>query len=323
MNMNNSNQSLSENDQGNTTNTAKASWGLIAFILLVIIVIGVAWQFTGSNTDIAKTQEPIIQPAVSVEPAPEKILAPAPVETEEITAVIPPAATSQIEELSVAQENPLPLLDESDNWLKLKLPEITWRKELLQLIIDEDMIRRFVVFTDNFAQGNLAYDHSPFVLPKGKFFPDKSSTSFEQTSQSTEGATIKQNVWQWSERSSERFSLYIELLRSMDSDSLVQWYLEVKPLIDEAYSELGYDDDFTQVLQDAITRVLDMEVPKSPMKLIQPSVVYKFADPQLEALPATDKLLLRLGKDNLLVMKSVLLELHEKLAQQANGISEG
>ena len=323
MNMNNSNQSLSENDQGNTTNTAKASWGLIAFILLVIIVIGVAWQFTGSNTDIAKTQEPIIQPAVSVEPTPEKILAPAPVETEEITAVIPPAATSQIEELSVAQENPLPLLDESDNWLKLKLPEITWRKELLQLIIDEDMIRRFVVFTDNFAQGNLAYDHSPFVLPKGKFFPDKSSTSFEQTSQSTEGATIKQNVWQWSERSSERFSLYIELLRSMDSDSLVQWYTEVKPLIDEAYSELGYDDDFTQVLQDAITRVLDMEVPKSPMKLIQPSVVYKFADPQLEALPATEKLLLRLGKDNLLVMKSVLLELHEKLAQQANGISEG
>ena len=97
--MNNSNQSLSENDQGNTTNTAKASWGLIAFILLVIIVIGVAWQFTGSNTDIAKTQEPIIQPAVSVEPTPENILAPAPVDTEEITVVIPPAATSQIEEL--------------------------------------------------------------------------------------------------------------------------------------------------------------------------------------------------------------------------------
>jgi hypothetical protein len=48
--------------------------------------------------------------------------------------------------------------------------------------------------------------------------------------------------------------------------------------------------------------------------------MYKFANPQLEALPASDKLLLRLGKDNLLVMKSVLLELHEKLAQQKNGI---
>ena len=63
-----------------------------------------------------------------------------------------------------------------------------------------------------------------------------------------------------------------------------------------------------------------MELPKSSMALIQPSVMYKFADPELESLPDTDKLLLRLGKDNLLVMKSVLLELHEKLAQQENGV---
>ena len=106
----------------------------------------------------------------------------------------------------------------------------------------------------------------------------------------------------------------------MDSEYLVQWYSEIKPLLDEAYSELGYDDDFTRTLQDAITRVLDMELPKSSMALIQPSVMYKFANPELEALPDTDKLLLRLGKDNLLVMKSVLLELHEKLAQQENGV---
>jgi hypothetical protein len=106
----------------------------------------------------------------------------------------------------------------------------------------------------------------------------------------------------------------------MDSESLVQWYSEIKPLIDEAYNELGYEDDFTNTLQDAITRVLDMELPKSSMALIQPSVMFKFADPELEALPDTDKLLLRLGKDNLLVMKSVLLELHEKLAQQENGV---
>ena len=308
MNMDNLNQPLEENGQ---VNSSKVSWPLIAVIVVAVIAIVVAWQYTGSNAEPVVVDKPTPEPVIKIEP--EKVI-----EVEQpLTEMV---AQEIVEEIVVPEENPLPSLDESDDWLKLKLPEITWRKELLTLIIDEDMIRRFVVFTDNFAQGTLAYEHSPFVLPKAKFTPDTDSVSFQENTQGKDRATIKQNVWQWDESTSKRFSLYVDLLRSMDSDRLVQWYLEVKPLIDDAYRELGYEDDFTGVLQDAITRVLDMELPKSSMQIIQPSVAYKFADPQLEALPATDKLLLRLGKDNLLVMKSVLLELHEKLAQQENGV---
>lgn len=312
--MDNLNQSLEKSDQAGQT---KASWPLIAFIILVIIAIGVAWQFTGDKSEPVVIDESVI--------IVEKVL-----ETVEVL----PAPIVEIAEVIVINnekiiepvEEPLPLLDSSDDWLKLKLPEITWRKELLKLIIDEDMIRRFVVFTDNFAQGIIAYEHSPFILPNAKFTPKIDSVSFQQPVQKPEpnssgsALPMKQNVWQWSENSSKRFSSYVDLLRSMDSESLVQWYSDIKPLINEAYSELGYEDDFTNTLQDAITRVLDMELPKSSMALIQPSVMYKFADAELEALPDTDKLLLRLGKDNLLVMKSVLLELHEKLAQQENGV---
>lgn len=311
--MDNSNQPLNKSTQ---ENASKASWPLIVFIILVVIAVGVAWQFTGSKP----TEEPVVIeksiPAPVIEPEPEKLVA-----TSEPTIEEPEIEI--VEEVEPI-ENPLPSLDESDEWLKIKLPEITWRKELLTLIIDEDMIRRFVVFTDNFSQGIVAYEHSPFVLPNVKFTPETDSVNFQETIQNNGTSETllkaKQNVWQWNESSSKRFSLYVDLLRSMDSESLVQWYIDVKPLIDEAYSELGYEDDFTNTLQDAITRVLDMELPKSSMALIQPSVMYKFANPQLEALPDTDKLLLRLGKDNLLVMKSVLLELHEKLAQQKNGI---
>jgi hypothetical protein len=313
--MDNLNQSLEKRDQ---INQNKVSWSLIAFIILVIIAIGIAWQFTGDKTEPVVIDEPvlIVEPPSEIEEViPEPII-----ETPEVVAVV--------EEIIEPVENTLPLLDESDDWLKIKLPEITWRKELLKLIIDEDMIRRFVVFTDNFAQGIIAYEHSPFILPNAKFSPDIESVTLQESSLQTgssdsaiEGTTqVKQNVWQWNENSSRRFSLYVDLLRSMDSESLVQWYSEIKPLIDEAYSELGYEDDFTNTLQDAITRVLDMELPKSSMTLIRPSVMYQFADPELEALPDTDKLLLRLGRDNLLVMKSVLLELHEKLAQQKNGV---
>ena len=252
---------------------------------------------------------PTATPAPVIAPEPEK-------------AVIIAEPVIEAPEVEVVPiEPPLPSLNESDEWLKIKLPEITWRKELLTLIIDDDMIRRFVVFTDNFSQGIVSYEHSPFILPNVKFTPDTDNANFQNTDQSQNSLQGKQNVLQWNAESSKRFSSYVDLLRSMDSESLVQWYLEVKPLIDEAYSELGYEDDFTNTLQDAITRVLDMELPKSSMALIHPSVMYKFANPQLEALPDSDKLLLRLGKDNLLVMKSVLLELHEKLAQQKNGVN--
>jgi hypothetical protein len=307
--MDNLNKLLEKSDQANQNN---APWPLIAFIIVVIITIGVTWQFTGDEPEPVVIDEPVL----IIEDVPEIVeVLPSPII--EITEVV------VVEEVMVEPvEDPLPLLDNSDDWLKLKLPEITWRKELLKLIIDEDMIRRFVVFTDNFAQGIIAYEHSPFILPNTKFIPEIDSVSFQKPEQTSSGGSlpVKQNVWQWNENSSRRFSLYVDLLRSMDSENLVQWYSEVKPLINEAYSELGYEDDFTNTLQDAITRVLDMELPKSSMALIQPSVMYKFADPDLEALPDTDKLLLRLGKDNLLVMKSVLLELHEKLAQQENGV---
>ena len=199
----------------------------------------------------------------------------------------------------------LPPLDESDAWVQGKLPELTWRNELLSLLITEDIIRRFVVFTDNFAQGLLAYDHSPFIQPKVKF-------SIDEQLPNVDG---QQNVWQWDSETSKRFDLYVDLLRSVDSTTLVKWYVDLKPLIDEAYSELGYEDDFTYTLQDAITRVLDMELPKSAMNVTRTSVMYKYDDPQLEALDDSDKLLLRIGKENLLIIKSVLLDVNEKLVK--------
>ncbi len=298
--MDNSN-ATQQHEQAAQAPQNSAPWPLIAFIILIIIGIGIAWQFTGSKEEPVKVEKPvpIVEPvAEEVEIIPEPIIE-EPIE--EVVDLVPEVV-----------EPVLPSLDESDEWLKIKLPEITWRKELLKLVIDEDMIRRLVVFTDNFAQGIVAYEHSPFTLPKSKFSPDQANVSQQNNTE----------VWQWNENSTKRFSLYVDLMRSMDSESLVQWYFEVKPLIDEAYNELGYgDEDFTQTLQDAITRVLDMELPsKTSMTLVRPSVMYQFADPSLESLPESEKLLLRLGKENLLVMKSVLLELHEKLAQQENGV---
>ena len=289
-----------ENSESVEKLSKPSSWLLISIIIAIIVAISL-WFYLGDIPEpepvapqvieetVTKIEEVIPEHIAPQEPVVELIEKPEPI-------------------VDVIEENPLPSLDESDSWLKEKLPSLTWRKELLKLVIDDDMIRRFVVFTDNFSQGALAYKHSPLVSPSSSFSATETQIFDKEN----------QQEWLWDSQSERRFSLYIDLLKSIDNDSLVSWYHEIKPLIDQAYAELGYpDDDFTDVLQSAITRILDAELPKSELRIIRPSVMYKYQDPEIEALDDVDKLLLRLGKENLLIIKSALLEFSEKLASES------
>ena len=298
--------SMSETQEVHTETSNNSNW-LIPSIIIFIVVIGLGyWLFSAVEPD--QVRQPV--EVTTVEEPAEELITETIVEPEIETAM--PSEEAVVETpptTSIVEPEPvkLPTLDESDNWLQSKLPSITWRKELLKLIIDEDIIRQFVVFTDNFAQGNIAYEHSPLIKP---------SVGFTAREVKYEDGRVELI---WDESITRRFSLYVDLLRSIDSDTLVQWYFEMKPLVDEAYRELGYpDEEFTYVLQDAIARVLDMEIPKSELLLERPSVMYKYSNKEIESFDDADKLLLRLGKDNLLVIKSILLEINEKLAKEQN-----
>jgi len=279
------------------TEQKQTPWAIIAVIIAAIIAFVIYYYVIDGDED--KTVPAAVTTVVAIEPEPEPEIETSPVLIE--PDIMEEPVVEAVVELE--PEIALPTLDESDSWFSTKLPELTWRKELLKLVVTEDMIRRFVVFTDNFSQGTLAYEHTPLITPNVKF------TAIESQSD----GVVK---WQWDEDSARRFSLYVDLLRSMDSDMLIEWYVELKPLIDQAYEELGYpDDDFTEVLHNAITKVLDMEVPKDQPELKRPSVMYKYEDESLESLDDAEKLLLRLGKENLLVIKSVMLEVNEKLSR--------
>lgn len=290
---------MDQENMSNTQQTQKTPWAVIAVIIAIVLAASV-WILIGEEEPEPEVKAPA--PVVETKPIIEE-----PVEEEIIEeSTIEPEVIEEPVVEPVEPEVVLPTLAESDDWLKEKLPSITWRKELLKLVIDDDMIRRFVVFTDNFSQGMVAYEHSPLVKPASGF----TAKEINQDGQ----VTIK-----WDEMSTRRFSLYVDLLRSLDSDELVTWYFELKPLIDEAYRELGYpDEDFTDILQDAMTKVLDMEIPKERQELVRPSVMYQYKDEYYESMDDADKLMLRLGKENLLVVKSILLEFSEKLARERN-----
>jgi Protein of unknown function (DUF3014) len=81
-------------------------------------------------------------------------------------------------------------------------------------------------------------------------------------------------------------------------------------LFQEAYQNLCYPSGY---FNDRLVQVIDVLLatpqPSGPIELVQPNVMYTFADPALEARPAGQKLLIRMGPDNAAAIKSKLMEL--------------
>jgi len=54
--------------------------------------------------------------------------------------------------------------------------------------------------------------------------------------------------------------------------------------------------------------------PKAPIELVRPNVMYTYADATLEARPAGQKLLIRMGPENAKAIKAKLTELRAVIA---------
>ncbi|WNC71157.1 DUF3014 domain-containing protein [Thalassotalea psychrophila] len=268
----------------------------LVFVIIIVVVISVfGYLFLQGEEQELK---PVVKEEVIAEP--EVIV---PVKTETISE---PVQIEQPVEVEPEIIKPvLPDLDVSDDFIVVKATEISWRKELLDLIITDDLVRRIVVFTDNFSRGEMAYSHLPLKPLTGKFSVKPSAIETDDS-------------YQFNESNFTRYEDYIELLHSFEPEALANNFIEIKPLFEQAFSELGYPDQtFEQVLHLAIDRILDFPVPAEQPALVQPSVVYKYQNPELEELAAADKFLLRLGKENLLQLKAIALALENQLSLQS------
>jgi len=115
-----------------------------------------------------------------------------------------------------------------------------------------------------------------------------------------------------------RYDLVAQVFASLDSEGTVALYRELKPLIDEAYAEIGPPNSkFDDRLERAFDQLLAVPVLEGPAEVEQLIVTYAWADDELEALSGAQRHFLRMGPDNVRLIQGKLRELRAALAASA------
>jgi hypothetical protein len=196
-----------------------------------------------------------------------------------------------------ASTAPLPALDASDASVADALLALAGGKAREGLLYRDQVIRRIVATVDALPRQSVGTNILPVKTPGGAFAVE----------QADGGITL-------SPRNAERYAPYMSVLENVDPKALVAWYVHHYPLFQQAYRDLGYPKGyFNDRLVAAIDDMLAAPVPDAPVKLVQPKVFYRYADADLEARSAGQKMLMRLGADDEGRVKARLREIRALL----------
>ena len=263
--------------------TNEIKW--LVLVALAIVGAGTFWYFTQKFEPSAP--EPA---AVEPEPVPEELPPREPLHPVE-PLEIEPAEGELVE---------LPPLDESDSYFALALIDL-FGTELEPLLSDSALIDKTVASIDNLARSRV----SEKIRPVGRI-----PGTFEVAAAAANGP------YYISPDNFARYDFLVHMLTSADVDEVVATYRRFYPLIQEAFVRLGYPNAyFNDRAVAVIDELLATPEPEQPIPLVRPHVLYEYADPELEALAAGQKLLLRMGPDHAARVKEVLSEIRQRIAQ--------
>jgi hypothetical protein len=204
-----------------------------------------------------------------------------------------PAPTTQ-----GASQPPLPALNDSDAAIHSALMNLPGSAALEKFVVPQNLIRHIVATVDNLPRKKVAVELRPIAATSGEFVV---------------GGTADHITL--SDENFKRYTPFVDLVKSADVKQLAAVYFRFYPLFQQAYEDLGYP---TEYFNDRVIEVIDhlLETPEvqGPIDLVQPNVMYLYADPKLEALSAGQKTLIRMGSQNAAVIEGKLRELRALLA---------
>lgn len=181
-----------------------------------------------------------------------------------------------------AARSPLPSLQKSDQALTGALSDLLNKKTVVEFFYPEKIVRHIVATIDNLPRHTVSVQVFP-VKPVGGEFLAKG-----------EGNHIF-----IAPANAARYASYVHMMEMVDAKKLVALYVRFYPLFQQAYQELGYPDGyFNDRLIAVIDHLLATPETSGAIGLVQPKVLFQFADQQLENESAGRKILMRIGADN-------------------------
>lgn len=238
---------------------------------------------------------------------------PTPVAVQEPSAPVAAPAAVYEEPVPEPVPQPLPDLNQSDASVLAALKTLNING-LVEMVIPQDILRKFVRAVDVLEEGKIVHDYRPISSPQGTFVADAFTVKVASGDMG-EAQTVEQ--FRVSPKNYLRYTLYVQVLAGLESDAAVNLYKRYYPLLNRAHQELGSGKgNFHSVLIRAIDKLLKAPDADGELLLIRPKIYYEFADPALEKLPEAHKLMLRMGSDNAAQVKASLRNLRVKLLQR-------
>jgi hypothetical protein len=202
----------------------------------------------------------------------------------------------------------LPPLDASDAAVEGATADLLGGETVLGLVNSGDYIRKVVATVDNLARGRTSARLWPVQPTPGRFAVRQEG---DRTYLSAENF--------------QRYSPFVSLATSVDTEKLVALYVRYYPLLQQAYEDLGYPRRyFNDRVIDVIDNLLATPDPGAAVELVlppqdpsvevaRPWVLYEYADPALRSLSAGQKILIRMGSENASRVMAKLRELRKRL----------
>ncbi len=273
----------------------------MALLALLAIVLGLAiwwWQSGGVPfwDQFFGDQTPPLPERRDAAPERPPLPAPAPDAPQQSTTEypLPPQANDP-------QAKPLPPLDRSDPVVRESLLGQMPGAPLSRFVNMQDYVRRFVITVDNLPRENVPSQLSVFQRVPDLLAVDRSADG----------------VITLSPRNYERYAPLIAFLESLSASTVVTLYSRFYPLMDQEYKSLGNPEGrFHDRVIFAIDDLLATPMPSGPIELLQPRILYTFADPGLQNLSAGQKAMIRVGPAQAQRLKVVLRRLRAQLLGQ-------
>lgn len=205
----------------------------------------------------------------------------------------------KLNSLAYDQKLDLPDLLDSDDVFRKHVVKLS--PGLAQWLSSDQLIRRYMVIANDFAQGFRVAKHMSLFR-------------FEQPFSVLENG----NALYFAPKCFHRYDALAQAIQAINAKEAVEVYLTFRPLMLQVFEEFKYPKGITleNMINKAAGEILATPFIEGQIELVRPSLFYKYADPKLEALSPVQKQMIRMGPDNMRIIQNKCREFLVALAKK-------